>query len=131
MKYFLGFDDIDYRNLNENYQLPDKILINHYKLKSREEFANKNNGFVGDVAYSQKSYYDVKQFSHAENNKVSDDSILTYRDARKNFFEDKMETFLTCRALASYLKEKILDKKREHSLSRQRWRQFFKQFIQI
>ena len=110
-----------------------KIIINHYRLKSREEFAAKNNNFVGDVAYSDKNYYSSYRFTHEENNEVFDDSILKYFDSRKKiyggaipkineeklinalitnlapilsgnipagFFEGKMETFLTCRALA-------------------------------
>ena len=60
-----------------------KIRINHYKLKSREEFAARNNKFVGDVAYGNKNYYEEKIFSHEHNNDIFDDSILKYRDARQ------------------------------------------------
>ena len=128
-----------------------KILINHYKLKSREEFEAKNKGFVGDVAYGQKDYYNPKQFTHENDNDVFDDSILAYRDARlnirrrykntvnyeklvttlmkeiapiingnlpPNFGKDKIETFLTCRALATYLKETVLGKERGEILEK-------------
>ncbi len=38
--------------------------------------------------------------------------IISGENLAEDFFEGKMETFLTCRALASYLKENILDETR-------------------
>ena len=122
----------------------DKIILNHYHLKSREEFYLRKSG---DSAFWEKISYDVKKHfddSLKNTNEVFDDSILKYRENRlKNgggavgrpinyqrlysallqnlsptfvqnvppaFYQGKMETFLTCRKLAEYLREKILDK---------------------
>jgi len=145
MFYFYGVFAITDNIYEGEHKICDKILINHYKLKSREEFLRKNTDFKGDVAYSNKDYYAEKRFTHEENNEIFDDSILTYYESQlklgggtvkpldyekltsaliKNLspvfsknvtadvFEGKLETFLTCRALASYLKENVIDKKR-------------------
>ena len=143
MEYFPGTEVVTESNSEKKYAVSDKILINHYRLKSREEFLNKNNDFKGDVAYGDKNYYSESRFSHAENNDVFDNSILAYRDARRkmgggtgkpldykklinalienlapmiskkelplNFFTGKMETFLTCQALVTFLKGNLLD----------------------
>ncbi len=141
--YFLGYNNFGERTPEEKRGLAEKIFINHYRLKSREEFLNKNNKFVGDVAYGNKDYYNANKFTHEKNNEVFDDRILKYRNERKKnyggnvrqidyrklenaliknlspifekklsheFFEDQMETFLVCRALAQYLDEKSFDK---------------------
>ena len=138
--YFNNSKDVYEEDISEK----PRILINHYKLKSREEYQLKINNGSKDASYGNDKYYNMKQFSHAENNDVFDDSILAYRDARLNlnrrsklsvnyeklfvvlmetlepitrenlspkFFEGKMETFLICRALASYFKENLLDQK--------------------
>ena len=115
----------------------DRILINHYRLKSREEFLRKYQNSSFDATYGAKDYYSPDKFTHEKNNDVFDDSILKYRDSRpvrneikinyellintlfKNlqpilsenaspkFLEGIMENFLTCRALASHLKNLI------------------------
>ena len=134
MEYFYG--NQTYKNL--------RILINHYKMKSREEFLRKNNDFKGDVAYGIKGYYSEKNFTHEKDNDVFDNSILKYRENRlkagasvrqidyeklvnalmktlspmlkgnvpEEFFDGKLETFLTCLALSTYLKENVLGKER-------------------
>ena len=153
----------------------DKISINHYYVKSREEYVNKVNRGTADAKYN---VYKVKNFSHDRiDNEVFDDSIISYRDERlklsvpeggdiletfaarnqinfdrilkavtsnllpafeeedtKNFlknpgnrfsyfkvlvkffddapaefFKDKLETFLTCLAVSTYLKETFID----------------------
>ena len=122
-----------------------RILINHYKMKSREEFLRKNNDFKGDVAYGIKGYYSEKNFTHEKDNDVFDNSILKYRENRlkwrgasvrqidyeklvnalmktlspmlkgnvpEEFFEGKLETFLTCLALSTYLRENVLGSER-------------------
>ncbi|MBR0260591.1 MAG: glycosyltransferase family 92 protein [Selenomonadaceae bacterium] len=112
--------------------LYDKIVVNHYVIKSREEFLLKQKKGRAD------SYDDVNSayFSANDRNEVFDDGILKYRAARaENFsFEsddarinrvinsmvrtltkssindslvDKLETFLTCRALAEKFQIKI------------------------
>ena len=59
----------------------DKIFINHYTVKSREEYLNKCNR--GDVFFV-KSEYSLKMFAeiNASANEVFDDGILNYCNAR-------------------------------------------------
>ncbi len=142
MEYFSGNFDIGQNDLDERTKISKEIIINHYKLKSREEYFNKIANKSYDASYGTQDYYNADKFTHEEDNETFDDSILKYRDARlkvsgnnpqidyqkltgalmKNlspllnnnlpveFFEDKMETFLTCRALAAYLKENVIGK---------------------
>ena len=115
----------------------DKITINHYCIKSREEyFAKRKRGYACD----ETNPYDDQLFKKQDRNEVFDDSILTYRaaraenfsvendeqrrrrvekilietltqcspfDAPPDFFFDKLETFLTCRDLAEKFAVKI------------------------
>ena len=117
--------------------LTDKIVINHYYTKSREEYEKKKlprGSCCMDVDY--KSIFD-----NFDRNEVFDDGILKYRDtceknfsfendfdriqrvekalfetltqaplsAPPKFFNDKLETFLTCRAVAEKLGTRIAD----------------------
>ncbi len=108
----------------------DRIVINHYHTKSREEYKIKRQrgGNSG-----RKEQYNEGQFNWLNRNEEFDDGILIYRDERakvyqppkprsaedllkaleKNLSTDsysgKMETFLTCRAVANYLKTKLKD----------------------
>ena len=73
----------------------DKIVINHYYTKSREEFANKLQRGIADTQHNQ---YEFSNFSHDnKSNEVFNDEILKYRDARKNLLVpaggDIVETF--------------------------------------
>ena len=145
MFYFDGISEI-ISNISKGQKgISDKILINHYKLKSREEFFRKSQNLSIDASYGKNTnHYNEKIFSHEKDNEIFDDSILDYYDARRqtgaagksldyekltyaliknlspvfsknvtaDVFEGKLETFLTCRALASYLKENVLDEKR-------------------
>ena len=113
-----------------------KIVVNHYQIKSLEEYTVKlQRGAADGNSYE---YADSK-FKLYDYNEEFDDGILKYRDARakiyrppdishtderllksliknlsptllpdtpQEFYTGKMETFLTCRAVASYLKEK-------------------------
>lgn len=140
--YFDGFNMVDFRDFENKAQLAEKIIINHYYKKSREEYAIKVSR--GDSCYNKIDWYKDIKFSHEENNDVFDDSILKYRDYRQSlglnlpkidneklvnalmqnlapmlqeevsleFFEDKMENFLTCRALATYLKKNVIGEER-------------------
>ena len=116
----------------------DKLVVNHYFTKSREEYANKKLP-KGSVAVKE-NYYNLKMFDLYDRNEEFDDGILTYRaaraenfsvkgddarrrraenalvetltqcspfDAPDKFFVGKLETFLTCRALAERLGTKI------------------------
>jgi len=72
----------------------DKIVVNHYYTKSREEFEIKYRRGTADAKYN---VYTEKMFSHDKDNDVADDGILKYRDARiKKFLPaggDIIETF--------------------------------------
>jgi len=116
----------------------EKIALNHYYSKSREEFYLKRERGRSDTA----SKYTEEWFDMYNRNEEFDDGILKYRAERaKNFrppdkshaderlfdaleknlsptflpttppqfYAGKMETFLTCRAVASYLKTKLAD----------------------
>ena len=119
--------------------IADKIVINHYYIKSREEFLAKvNRGSSARTAMVKK----LEWFGQCDRNEEFDDGILQYRDARakayrqidnsnvderlfsalstnlsphlsktapSEFYKDKIETFLTCRAVASYLQTKLED----------------------
>ena len=140
--YFTGFEHINRLNFPKEYKISDKIVINHYHLKSLEEYVKKVSR--SDSCYNQADWYKMKDFSHDINNEVFDDSILKYREYRQSlgqdlpkvdnerlvkvlmqnlsplldddlsdeFFLGKMETFLTCRALATYLKGNVIGSER-------------------
>lgn len=115
----------------------EKIVINHYSVKSREEYAKK----VSRGAADHARYY-MKNFDNSDHNDEFDDGILKYRAERmknyrppdlahtderllnaltknlsptlipytpQKFYAGKMETFLTCRAVAAYLQSRITD----------------------
>ena len=111
--------------------LYEKIVVNHYCIKSREEFLFKQTKRRAD----RDGDIDMNYFINNDCNDEFDDGILKYRAAReKNFsFESddarinrvinslvrtltqnppakfKMETFLTCRAVAEKFQIKIGD----------------------
>ncbi len=115
----------------------DKIVVNHYVIKSREEFYNKRRR---GCVFKGNRVLDENYFNAQDRNEVFDDGILRYRAAREenfsleadadklrrveknlldtltqcspleaptDFFAGKLETFLTCRALAEGLDVKI------------------------
>ena len=116
----------------------DKLVVNHYFTKSREEYMRKKMP-KGSVAVKE-NYYNAELFNIYDRNEEFDDGILSYRaaraedfslesdadrnrrveralldtltqcspfDAPADFFVDKLETFLTCRAVAESLGTKI------------------------
>ncbi|MBR4642932.1 MAG: glycosyltransferase family 92 protein [Selenomonadaceae bacterium] len=116
--------------------LSDQIVINHYFTKSKEEFWLKQRKGRADGNAKNLSEEDFQSY---DRNEVFDDGILTYRAARaKNFslesnderinragnalvqtlmktstkdsLTGKLETFLTCRALAEKFQIKIGDR---------------------
>ena len=144
-EYFEGMHGVDERNIIFSTPsagpLPiaaDKIVINHYRCKSREEYFYKLKRYRSvPVAQYMITEEMFEQFDH---NDEFDDGILHYRDERakiyqppdnshaderllnaliKNlspvllpttppeFYAGKMETFLTCRAVSSYLKTRL------------------------
>ena len=112
----------------------EKIALNHYNAKSREEFLIKiNRGRAGKAS----GYLNLDWFDMYNRNEVFDVGLLKYRVARadkfvleddgeksrrmkkaliKNFGaqEFSLETALTCRAASNFLREKFLE---EASLS--------------
>lgn len=118
----------------------DKIVINHYHTKSREEYAERIARGKADQKKTGK--YSETSFQSHDHNEVFDDGILHYRAERAKtfrlpdkshaierifsaltanlsptllpntppqFYAGKLETFLTCRAVAAYLKTKLTD----------------------
>lgn len=117
--------------------LIDKIVVNHYLTKSKEEFQTKMGR--GRTGVDSKDFdpvtVDMSIFEKNDRNDVEDDGILSYwkihdeqykppknfereeyfkaleeillpasrSDVPPEYFEGKMETFLTCRALASVM----------------------------
>jgi hypothetical protein len=104
----------------------EKIVVNHYNMKSREEFYLKQKRGRADVIYT----YSNDWFNERDRNEEFDDDILSYRAARAEKFslEDdrqklervtealienislknlSVETALTCRALSKYLRERF------------------------
>ncbi len=123
-----------------NFVTAEKIVVNHYHTKSREEYRIKRERGIA-TAVTGPNYSD-KQFETHDRNDEFDDGILKYRAARaKNFrppdksraaerllnalmfnlsptllpntppdfYRGKLETFLTCRAVASYLQTRLTD----------------------
>ena len=116
----------------------EKIAVNHYQIKSHEEYKIKMGRGRADIP---QNTYDNAEFKLFDRNEEFDDGILKYRDERaktyqppdkshtnerlltalmknllptlkptpQDFYAGKMETFLTCRAVASYLKTKLAD----------------------
>ena len=107
----------------------EKIVINHYNVKSREEFLVKVNKGRAD---KNENYFTVEWFDMYDRNEVFDDGILRYRAARaenfslpndeQRFFRVhdaltkilsayasgkvfSLETALTCRAVSSLLRK--------------------------
>ncbi|MBR0061844.1 MAG: glycosyltransferase family 92 protein, partial [Selenomonadaceae bacterium] len=110
----------------------DKIVINHYFTKSKEEYATKKMP-KGSIAIKE-NYYDMEGFHLHDHNEVFDDDILKYRDARADCFSPEseaqrinrlenalvdtltqdlssntIETFLTCRAVAEKLGDSMAE----------------------
>ncbi len=141
--YFEGFFAVNseggrVETYYNNPPLVDKIVMNHYSVKSKEEYLNK---ITRGTADNKNNIYNLNRFKRDDHNEVFDDSILAYRDARskvpleadnakrqrvytallrnvsptfgknpaKKVFAGKMETFLTCLRVASYLREKLLN----------------------
>ena len=109
--------------------MTDKIVVNHYHTKSREEYLLKRGRGRADILGND---YDDAKFNAHDRNEIFDDGILKYcasrtenfpregdeqRPARvfytlkKNLSGAKisLETALTCRGLSTYLREKFPD----------------------
>ena len=64
--------------------LTDKIVVNHYNTKSKEEYVK--NKIQRGFACSQRNPYSDKIFDDYDRNEVFDDGILKYRAAREKIF---------------------------------------------
>ena len=107
----------------------EKIALNHYNTKSREEFLAKVNKGRAD---KDENYFTVDWFDMYDRNEEFDDGILKYRLARADKFsterdeqrlnrvtnaliktfeaqEFSLESALTCRAASNFLREKFLE----------------------
>lgn len=135
MKYFMPFHSVD-ENLNvvtNSIPLPvltEKIVVNHYAVKSEEEY--KKTKVQRGWACADNNPYNKDVFNRRDRNEEFDDGILKYRATRaeKFFLENRrqqlnrvtdtlteilsaytsgtlldLETALTCRALSTYLRE--------------------------
>ena len=124
------------QNWNSEPILSDKIVVNHYYVKSFEEFSIKVKRGSACTSFNSKK---MEFFNRYDRNEVFDDGILKYRAARAEnfsfendeqranrvinalvrtltqnpsevpaeFFNGKLETFLTCRAVAEKFQIKI------------------------
>ena len=126
-----------FRLVKENFQplppcvsslpvLAKKIVVNHYHVKSKEEYTNTK--MRRGWPCSSYNPYTLEEFHRHDRNEVFDDGILKYRAARAENFslesdgqrfdrvtealienlsgaEISLEAALTCRALSSYLRE--------------------------
>ena len=131
--YFNGFKSVnaagmEFAGAGIYPVVADKIVVNHYYTKSREEYAKTK--MSRGWACSNENPYSSNQFEIYDRNEVFDDGILTYRAARAQNFslpsDDErlkrvtetltrilsdysagkkfsLETALTCRALSNYL----------------------------
>ena len=130
--YFGGkiFVNSDGKIISSTYNFPvlyEKIVINHYCIKSREEFLTKQNKGRAD----RNGSLDMEYFFTNDCNETFDDGILKYRTAREKIFSfesdeqrinrvinslvrtltqnphGNLENFLTCRAAAEKFQIKI------------------------
>ena len=101
----------------------DKIVINNYFTKSKEEFQskssdttlfdknNRNDEFDDDILSYQgrrvEKYIQPPTFERENYFKLLEEVILpaVRLNESNEFYQGKLETFLTCRALAGFLKE--------------------------
>lgn len=148
--YFEGCYSVNENgNVAQGQEIPfvdaKKIILNHYHVKSHEEYLIKvSRGPADGNVKAYEEYAKAKVFEPRGYDGEFDDGMLKYRDERaKNFkppnksqapasllnalvnnlsptlvpttppefYAGKMETFLTCRAVASYLKTQLTDAK--------------------
>ncbi|MBR1397390.1 MAG: hypothetical protein IJ563_07645, partial [Selenomonadaceae bacterium] len=76
----------------------NRISINHYRYKSKEEYAAKSTR--GDAIYL-KPYHNADNFDVNDPifNAVYDDRIISYRDERKKIYESKVHKFETIKEI--------------------------------
>ena len=147
--YFQGLYSINSNSVKTLYITgypiaTDKIVINHYFTKSKEEYALKK--MPKGSCVMNNNPYNMKGFFDYDRNEIFDDEILKYRAAREENFSlandaekfgriekslvetltqyspfnvpeefliGKLETFLTCRAVAEKFQIKIGERSAE------------------
>ena len=87
--YFEGFYSVDEHSnkVVNSACLPivtEKIVVNHYYTKSREEYNNRN--IRGRASKIINSNYNKEGFNRSDRNEIFDDGILKYRAARADLF---------------------------------------------
>ncbi len=104
--------------------LTDKIVINHYFTKSKEEFQSRsddenlfekndrNEEFDDDILKYQElrieNYVQPPTFDKEKYFKILEGTLIPavrLTESNDEFFQGKLETFMTCRALAGVLKK--------------------------
>ena len=88
--------------------LDDKIVVNHYVIKSREEFFSKKNKGRADGNDNLHEQF----FSTNDTNEVFDDGILKYRAAREKVFSfesDNQRANRVVKSLAEILTQSLPD----------------------
>ena len=118
--------------------LVDKMVMNHYSVKSKEEYMTKISRGTAD---NKNNIYNLEKFQKDDHNEVFDDNILKYRDNHKGksletveekhhriyntllkklsplfgrnpsktVFAGKLEDFLICLNLSIYLRERMFN----------------------
>ena len=135
--YFDGFHAVNEKEIvcRGPFNRPvafERIVVNHYYDKSYEEFVTfkRARGYADRII---EGVYSDNAFKVYDRNEEFDDSILAYRDARAKIYQPpkarsaedllkalernlstdsyagKLETFLTCRAVAAYLNERTYE----------------------
>ena len=116
----------------------DKIVMNHYSVKSKEEYLTKISRGTAD---NRNNIYNLEKFKKDDHNEVFDDSILKYRknrsivklenNATKNqrvylalvknlspfctkdlpldLYRNRIDLFLACRKISEYMQENVLN----------------------
>ena len=145
VNYFEGFQAINENGgvvptFSNNPPTVKKIAINHYVVKSREEYLSKISRGTADAYHN---IYNLEKFKTDDHNEVFDDGILKYREKRqkkglqthkidywrvytallqnlantmsknppREVFVGRLETFLTCRKVAEHLSQTVLEEK--------------------
>lgn len=93
--YSVGVLDPVSQQLIQAPPVADKIIINHYYTKSREEYLktiSRGDGYHLDVQRAESSFDAVNK----DHNDVFDDAIVKYRDARRDLLPNRGGKIRTC-----------------------------------
>ena len=80
----------------------EKMVINHYHTKSREEYSTKRSrGYIADLS---PTHYTREQFESHDRNEEFDDGILKYRDERAKNYQPPDNSHVNERLLTALMK---------------------------